>query len=391
MAGLLRRLWRGEAIFGHEGPAGSWPVLHLDSTFDEDIPLLLVAFGPQSWRSPDGPSTPLVLHTFFTDETTARAVATVRRAAEEAGSDPKPRCASGRASPPSRARLDDDVVAKRTVGWLATYLQGYGDLLVRTNGWDPDALAPAGRRPLRHLPRRHRRATRQRIERLGTIIAAWHDGRHQVRRRPAMAAAPVRPRRRRNNPPGSAPAELAASGAVRRRRTYAPLRRCSTPTGEAVGPDPSPARTVGERLVELARQLPGREALGGPGSASPSTSARWRAARWSSRAAYRPASASGARRRGRPHLARCWSTGRRAPDRRSRGPRERGGRGRRCRPRRAPSAASVARPPPPPPPHAVVADTPTTATKRPPTPAHPSDPVRHLDLWVQFGGARHPR
>jgi alkanesulfonate monooxygenase SsuD/methylene tetrahydromethanopterin reductase-like flavin-dependent oxidoreductase (luciferase family) len=28
----------------------------------------------------------------------------------------------------------------KTVGRMATYLQGYGDLLVRTNGWDPAVL-----------------------------------------------------------------------------------------------------------------------------------------------------------------------------------------------------------------------------------------------------------
>ena len=28
----------------------------------------------------------------------------------------------------------------KTVGRLGTYLQGYGDLLVRTNGWDPAVL-----------------------------------------------------------------------------------------------------------------------------------------------------------------------------------------------------------------------------------------------------------
>jgi alkanesulfonate monooxygenase SsuD/methylene tetrahydromethanopterin reductase-like flavin-dependent oxidoreductase (luciferase family) len=28
----------------------------------------------------------------------------------------------------------------KTVGRMATYLQGYGDLLVRTNGWDPGVL-----------------------------------------------------------------------------------------------------------------------------------------------------------------------------------------------------------------------------------------------------------
>ena len=36
--------------------------------------------------------------------------------------------------------LPDDVKLKKTVGRLATYLQGYGDLMVRTNGWDPAVL-----------------------------------------------------------------------------------------------------------------------------------------------------------------------------------------------------------------------------------------------------------
>ena len=46
-AGLMRRLWHGETIIGHDGPAGKYPVLRLDPTFDEDIELGLVAFGPE--------------------------------------------------------------------------------------------------------------------------------------------------------------------------------------------------------------------------------------------------------------------------------------------------------------------------------------------------------
>ena len=46
--GLMRRLWKGEVVFGHDGPAGKFPVLHLDASFDEDIPLGFVAFGPNS-------------------------------------------------------------------------------------------------------------------------------------------------------------------------------------------------------------------------------------------------------------------------------------------------------------------------------------------------------
>lgn len=139
MADVLRRLWHGEAIFGHDGPIGSYPVLHLDSSFDEDIPLLLVAFGPNSLRLAGRAFDAVVLHTFFTDETTATAVATVRRAADEAGRDPDAvRIWSCFATVPDT--LDEPTRLKRTVGRLATYLQGYGDLLVRTNGWDPAVL-----------------------------------------------------------------------------------------------------------------------------------------------------------------------------------------------------------------------------------------------------------
>ncbi|MCJ7672567.1 MAG: TIGR03857 family LLM class F420-dependent oxidoreductase, partial [Acidimicrobiia bacterium] len=138
-AGLMRRLWHGETIMGHDGAAGSWPVLRLDPTFDENIPLLLVAFGPNSLALGGRCFDDVVLHTFFTDETTARCVATVKRAAEEAGRDPDDvRVWSCFAT--IGDHLDHDLRMKKTVGRLATYLQGYGDLLVRTNGWDPAAL-----------------------------------------------------------------------------------------------------------------------------------------------------------------------------------------------------------------------------------------------------------
>ena len=31
IAGLLRRMWHGEVVFGHDGPAGKFPILHLDA------------------------------------------------------------------------------------------------------------------------------------------------------------------------------------------------------------------------------------------------------------------------------------------------------------------------------------------------------------------------
>jgi probable F420-dependent oxidoreductase len=139
-AGLMRRLWHGEMVIGHDGPAGKWPVLVLDPEFREDIPLLLSAFGPQSLRLAGRAFDGVILHTFFTDETLQRCVATIRESAERAGRDPAAvRIWSCYAVIgdwiPEEARL------KKTVGRMATYLQAYGDLMVRTNGWDPEVLA----------------------------------------------------------------------------------------------------------------------------------------------------------------------------------------------------------------------------------------------------------
>ena len=81
----------------------------------------------------------VVLHTYFADETLARSVAAVRRGAERAGRDPASvRVWSVLATVgdhlPAEAQL------RKTVGRLGTYLQGYGDLLVRVNRWDPEVL-----------------------------------------------------------------------------------------------------------------------------------------------------------------------------------------------------------------------------------------------------------
>lgn len=138
--GLMRRLWHGEVVFGHDGPAGKFPVLHIDASYDEDIPLGFVAFGPNSLALAGRCFDAVVLHTFFTDETVERCVATVRRAAEEAGRDPATvRIWSCYAT--IGDYLPEPLRLKKTVGRLATYLQGYGDLLVETNGWDPEVLA----------------------------------------------------------------------------------------------------------------------------------------------------------------------------------------------------------------------------------------------------------
>ena len=136
---IMRRLFRGEVVFGHDGPAGKYPILHLDATLDEHLPMGLVAFGPKSLELGGRCFDEVVLHTYFTDETTARCVESVRRGAEQASRDPAEvkvwSCFATIGD-----HLDENLRLKKSVGRLATYLQGYGDLLVETNRWDPAAL-----------------------------------------------------------------------------------------------------------------------------------------------------------------------------------------------------------------------------------------------------------
>jgi probable F420-dependent oxidoreductase len=138
-ATLMRRLFRGEAIFGHAGPAGSYPILNLDGSLDEYLPLCLVAFGDHTLELAGRLFDDVVLHTYFTDETTARCVRVVKTAAERAGRDPADiRVWSCFAT--IGDHLAEPARLKKSVGRLGTYLQGYGELLVRTNRWDMKVL-----------------------------------------------------------------------------------------------------------------------------------------------------------------------------------------------------------------------------------------------------------
>ena len=138
-ADLMRRLFRGEVIMGHNGPAGSWPVLHLDASLDEYLPMSLVAFGTNTLELAGRSFDEVVLHTYFTDETTERCVRTVKLAAEKAGRNPDDvKVWSCFATVGDHIPADKRLM--KTVGRLATYLQGYGELLVRTNGWDMAVL-----------------------------------------------------------------------------------------------------------------------------------------------------------------------------------------------------------------------------------------------------------
>ncbi|WP_412457873.1 TIGR03857 family LLM class F420-dependent oxidoreductase [Mycobacteroides chelonae] len=138
-AQVMRRLWRGETIVNHDGPMGRYPVLFLDADFDEDIKLGLVAFGPKTLALGGRAFDDVILHTYFPPDTLQRCVKTVKVAAEQAGRNPDSvRVWSCLATVGDH--LPEHLRLKKTVGRLATYLQGYGDLLVRTNDWDPAVL-----------------------------------------------------------------------------------------------------------------------------------------------------------------------------------------------------------------------------------------------------------
>lgn len=137
--GVMRRIWSGETVLGHDGPMGAYPALAMRGVDPTHIPMTLTAFGPNSLALGGRCFDAVVLHTFFTDETTERVVRTVKEAAEQAGRDPADvRVWSCFATIgdhlPEPARL------KKTVGRMSTYLQAYGDLMVRTNDWDPAVL-----------------------------------------------------------------------------------------------------------------------------------------------------------------------------------------------------------------------------------------------------------
>lgn len=169
-AGIMRRLFRGEVIIGHDGPAGSWPVLALDPSLDEHLPMCIVAFGRNTLELAGRCFDEVVLHTFFSDETTARCVATVKRAAEQAGRDPDSvkvwACLATVGD-----WIPEDQRLLKLVGRLGSYLEGYGDLLAGTNGWDPAVLARFRADPVvQGIRGIDANATTEQLEHLATLI-----------------------------------------------------------------------------------------------------------------------------------------------------------------------------------------------------------------------------
>ena len=136
--GIYRRLWKGEAIFGHQGPAGSYPLLSLGADFDDDIPVMAACLGFKTMRWAGGLLDGVILHTFVSDEALARCVAEVRAGAEAAGRDP--RTVKVWSVLATLHEPDHERLLRGVTGRMATYFQAYGDALVAMNGWDPAPL-----------------------------------------------------------------------------------------------------------------------------------------------------------------------------------------------------------------------------------------------------------
>jgi probable F420-dependent oxidoreductase len=140
-AELMRALWRGDRVMGHDSALGRFPFLHLASWMSESIPLLMTAFGERSLEFAGSVFDGVILHTFMSDAAVKRAVGLVRRGAEKAGRDP----ASVQVWSVLAVACDapEERALKLLIARMATYLQipGYGELLFKINGWDPPGLA----------------------------------------------------------------------------------------------------------------------------------------------------------------------------------------------------------------------------------------------------------
>ncbi|MCU1455177.1 MAG: hypothetical protein JWN46_3323 [Acidimicrobiales bacterium] len=140
LVSILRRLWAGERV-SESGAAGTFGSLRFaDLPEGGGPPIVFGTIGPRgldlAGRVFDG----VILHPFLTTAAVAESVATVRRAAEEAGRDPAAvRIISTLVAAPDLAADREDVVVRaRAVSYFQ--VRGLGELITRWNGWDPSVL-----------------------------------------------------------------------------------------------------------------------------------------------------------------------------------------------------------------------------------------------------------
>ncbi len=138
---LLRKLWHGEKVMGHEGMMGKLPYLSMGDWMDADIPIHFVGFGPKSLRFAGQHFDGVHLHTFVTDHGLRRAKSLVQEGAEKAGRNPEDvKLWSVLAT---ALNLNHEGYLRRLVARMATYMQapGYAEMLIELNEWDPEVLS----------------------------------------------------------------------------------------------------------------------------------------------------------------------------------------------------------------------------------------------------------
>ena len=139
---ILRRLWRGERV-AYSGPAGEFPQLELEDVAGVEAPP--VWFGtlgqPLGAKASAASFDGVLLPPVFTPEATRTIVARLREACERVDRDPATLriCQSVITAPD----LDDAETRALAHARAVTYLDapGYGEMLVKLNGWDPAPLA----------------------------------------------------------------------------------------------------------------------------------------------------------------------------------------------------------------------------------------------------------
>lgn len=136
---ILRKLWAGEPVVNHSGELGEYRAMNLAPYVDADIPLLYVGFGPKSLEHAGRIYDGAHLHTFMSDRAVSEAVAHFRRGEAAAGHGRRGKIWSVFATACDTSEED---YLKLIVARLATYLQipGYGEMLVKINGWDQHTL-----------------------------------------------------------------------------------------------------------------------------------------------------------------------------------------------------------------------------------------------------------
>jgi 5,10-methylenetetrahydromethanopterin reductase len=164
VAALLRRLWAGETIAGHDGPAGRFGTLSLPQMPASTPPLMLAALGPHAQalggRAFDG----VLLHSHWLDESVAAAVTRVRASAEAAGRDPS--TIRIWACLVTACDLPEEEVLRRVVARLAGALRvpGYGEAIVDGNGIERELLSRV---------RAHPMATIDELRALRALCGTW--------------------------------------------------------------------------------------------------------------------------------------------------------------------------------------------------------------------------